>query len=673
MIRTAEPAVLYARLRGGEQWHGSVVLDGLEVAPDGSVELQTVPAVVPRWTSSAGPTPASGIALDDNCGVYLSDADEHAVIRVALDCGERLRWPGQADPLTVHDPTGMCLGPLGRLFVACPNQSEVLVLTTPDLALVARWTAGLQRPTWIASSANTISVSDPASGAVNRFDARGRIDSDFQSTFALPAGATAPGPVAMDSDGVIFLACSGIPGINRYERDGRLMPDPLAMDTSTVQAIAVREHRLYIADEASGQVRIYALPDGLFVGAVAGFGGRTAAVAAGADGRVYLKVGSGDDFEVAQPHAARATTGALVAGPLDAGRDNTWYRVAVTAFEPSSTTVSLDTYLSSNRNASPGWMPAPSLDELLSDRPYRYLWLRVTLQSQDPLTTPRLVQVEAETPGDSYLKYLPAVYSRDGDSDFLERLLDLAKSVLGDLESAIEDLPRIFDPETSPAADLPWLASWLGFDVPARLADLKDPGTLRSLIGSLQSRYKRRSTPRGVSEFVEVYTGTRPHLIERFHERAVWVLGGNAALGFETGLPTTSVDGLVVDESVVGATTLAEDGWGYSLFEPTAHRFTVQVPAAAVPDHAARRLLRTVIEDQKPAHTDFHLCLAEPKLRVGLQARLGVDTIVAGPPRPTPLGSDDALDRDFYLADDPLTAPAAVERRARVGIDTRLD
>jgi hypothetical protein len=129
---------------------------------------------------------------------------------------------------------------------------------------------------------------------------------------------------------------------------------------------------------------------------------------------------------------------------------------------------------------------------------------------------------------------------------------------------------------------------------------------------------------------------------------------------------------LIVDESVVGSTTLHEDGWGYSLFEPTAHRFTVIVPAASVGDDAARRILPSVVEEQKPAHTDFHLCFTEPKLRVGIQSRLGVDAIVAGPPQPSPLGAGDALDRTLYLADDPPAAPGAVQRRARIGIDTRL-
>jgi len=436
--------------------------------------------------------------------------------------------------------------------------------------------------------------------------------------------------------------------------------------------VAIAGKVLYVADETTGQVRLYGLPDGVFIGSVAGFQGPVSAIAVGSDGELYLKTGVDDSYVVGTAAAGCVSSGTLEAGPLDAGKDNTWYRLAVGTTETAGTSVDLETYLSTNPAAAPGWMPASSLDELLSDRPFRYLWVRLTLSSADGATSPRLLQVEAETPGDSYLEHLPAVYARDATSDFLERLLDLAKSVLGDLEAAIAALPRLFDPKSSPAADLPWLASWLAFDIPPRFADLTRPDALRHLIGQLHTLYKRRGTPAGVSEFVEIYTGVRPHLIEGFRERGIWVLGATSALGFDTALPRTSVDGLIVDESAIGATTLTEDGWGWSLFEPTAHRFTVLVPAASARGESSRRFMRDVIEQQKPAHTDFHLCFIEPNLRIGIQSRLGVDAIISGPPQPTPLDSGQALDRNLRLADDPNAGTGAVQRRARIGIDTRL-
>ena len=46
-----------------------------------------------------------------------------------------------------------------------------------------------------------------------------------------------------------------------------------------------------------------------------------------------------------------------------------------------------------------------------------------------------------------------------------------------------------------------------------------------------------------------------------------------------------------------------------------------------------------MIDAEKPAHTDYHLCLVEPDMRVGFQAQVGIDTIVGGPPPPLRLGA----------------------------------
>ena len=37
------------------------------------------------------------------------------------------------------------------------------------------------------------------------------------------------------------------------------------------------------------------------------------------------------------------------------------------------------------------------------------------------------------------------------------------------------------------------------------------------------------------------------------------------------------------------------------------------------------------MDAEKPAHLDYHLCVVEANARVGFQARVGVDAIVAGP------------------------------------------
>src|SRR5438309_5009300 len=207
MIRTVEQAVRYALLRGGEHWLDSVTLSGVEVQPDGSIDLRRVPGVVPPVLAAPGVSAPSGIALDGTCGLYLADAAEYAVLRLALDCKDRLRWPGKADPLSAPVPAGICLGPLDRLYVADPQHGRIVVLTTPDLNPVATWQAGLKSPTWLAADkARAIVVSDPGSGHLIRVDPLGRRDPDFDANFSLPAGATSPRCVGVDGDGVSYLA-----------------------------------------------------------------------------------------------------------------------------------------------------------------------------------------------------------------------------------------------------------------------------------------------------------------------------------------------------------------------------------------------------------------------------------------------------------------------------------
>jgi phage tail-like protein len=106
---------------------------------------------------------------------------------------------------------------------------------------------------------------------------------------------------------------------------------------------------------------------------------------------------------------------------------------------------------------------------------------------------------------------------------------------------------------------------------------------------------------------------------------------------------------MVVGETVVGAHgPLAAEDFGAPLFDDTAHRFTVRVNAAQVRDAGKLETIRAVLDAEKPAHTDYHLCLIEPTFLVGTQARVGIDAFVA-----------------------PALAPGRYDE-GRLGLDTRL-
>ena len=48
--------------------------------------------------------------------------------------------------------------------------------------------------------------------------------------------------------------------------------------------------------------------------------------------------------------------------------------------------------------------------------------------------------------------------------------------------------------------------------------------------------------------------------------------------------------------------------------------------------------VRATIEREKPAHTVYELCVIEPKMRVGVQSRVGIDSIVGQAQPPAVIG-----------------------------------
>ena len=96
------------------------------------------------------------------------------------------------------------------------------------------------------------------------------------------------------------------------------------------------------------------------------------------------------------------------------------------------------------------------------------------------------------------------------------------------------------------------------------------------------------------------------------------------------------------------------------VFFQFANQFTVFVPSAWVRTGADERLLRRAIESEKPAHTSYELRLVEPRLRLGVQSTVGLDTIIGGRPS---IRLDCGASQDL---------PAARAPRNRLGYDAVL-
>ena len=168
----------------------------------------------------------------------------------------------------------------------------------------------------------------------------------------------------------------------------------------------------------------------------------------------------------------------------------------------------------------------------------------------------------------NYLQYLPAFYRED---DFTGRFLSIFEDILTPIEGIVDNLAFYFDPGTTPQAFLPWLAFWVGLVLDERWPEARR----RQLIKSVVELYRWRGTKQGLSEYLRIYTGVVPQVLEH---TPVIQLGTNTNSG-----------------------TIETRGTEYE-----AHCFTVilEVPDVSTID---ADIVRSIIESEKPAHTTYIL------------------------------------------------------------------
>jgi phage tail-like protein len=257
---------------------------------------------------------------------------------------------------------------------------------------------------------------------------------------------------------------------------------------------------------------------------------------------------------------------------------------------------------------------------------------------------------------DTYLTYLPAIYGEEASRrDFLERLLSLYESVLGGLVGKIEDLPLLFNPFAAPGDGFPswlsWLAGWLAFDLDEDWSD----GQTRQYLAQAFDLYGWRGTASGLRRYLKLYAGVEARIVEPALETSLWCLGETSTLGFTTMLAPSELQGAVLGTSATldQSYLMRSDDRGVALFQDIAHRFCVQIYCAELSRPGALDDARAVIEREKPAHTAYHLCVIEPRMRVGFQASIGIDAIVGKGPPPARIGM--ALDTGVIAADTEVT------------------
>lgn len=630
-----------------------------------------------------------GVVAGPRHALYVADSGNHRIQVVDLRTGQiRAVW-GQPEPYGVPTPS-----------------DEPGRLTEP-------WDMAPDRT-------GHLYVVDHGNARVQKFDAAGRVYPSFWEAMQ-PDAASEPGYVAVARiDGrewvlVLDVNADADRRVLVFEMDGSFDADATAPwegvarfdEVPRPAGIAFDGQALYVGDADRGRILVYDR-EGTFVGWARGYRQSIAYLTvqdAACTTRLLAHPGGGAYVRRLTPSSAYVECGTFLAGPFEGESPPTlWQRLAVEADVPSEgthvrfftlTSDELDGSDAAHRPGAPAactgrcgdagpasaaltpleaWraFPPDASDALVLNEPGRYLWIGGLMQGSGS-ETPLLHQMRVEYDDETWLRYLPELFQRDSTSRvFLDRALALFESMLDDEEALIESLPRLFYPggapnEDAPASWLDWLSGWVALSLDETWSEAQR----RKALARAFEQHGRRGTLEGLQHLVELYTGAGARLEEPAGFAHLWSLGERGTLGFETMLAPAHAQGAVVGTTATldQSHLIAEADYGAPLFEDVAHHFCVQVYAADLPERGEVERVRAVLDREKPAHTTYHLCLITPRMRVGFQARLGIDTIIGGAPADLVLGEARPLGIDTALPNEPdrRDGARAMGQDARVG------
>jgi phage tail-like protein len=699
-------------------------LTGLRVGDEGELTLALVPSVVSGGTVPPGFVPSlegpAGIGVDDQGNLYVADLDNNRITRVdgcdgtqsTLSC---LTGPG-SDPGQLNGPRGVIVGPRRALYIADSGNHRVQVVDLAMLQVRGIWgqpdpwgepqpgtdPGRLNDPWDLATDTDGwVYVVDHGNHRVQRFDADGRPDPTFWETMQgqpeVPAEPSYITVTKVDGAERLLVVDRTGPRILAYATDGTFDQQTSAawqdLPIDEIGGVLFVDGVLYVGDPR-GQLVLSFDAQGRYLGAAAGYLGPVASLTLDLQGRLLVHPGHAGAVSALAPGLAYTTNGTFLAGPFSVSdRATRWHRLKAWAETlPANAHLRLATYASEgatppvwdplavdpNTGADPAltpanaWRSAPrdALDLLILHEPAQNLWIAGVFDG-DGTVSPTVHQMRLSFDHDSYLRYLPAIYrGADPMAGFLARALEVFESELGDAELAVDQLGFLFDAHAasnvgSPASWLDWLSTWLAFE----LSEAWPEQRRREAVAGAFQLAGIRGTLEGLKRYVELYTGAKVRIDEPARQGALWTLGDSSVLGFTTMLVPAEAQGVVAGTTAVldQSHLIGEQDYGARLFDDLAHRFCIEVYQTDAPTAERQVAMASVLDAEKPAHTTYELCVIGPRMRVGFQARIGIDTIVAGLPPALTLGDDLRLGTDTVLP-----VPEGGPPAARLDGDTRI-
>lgn len=684
---------------------------GVGQRPDGALVLarlpQAVGAVGATLTAGAPWSGSAGVAVDSEGTVYVADPRGDHVVRIDACDGASapLLVPGGSGsgPTQLSGPRGIAVGPGDVLYVVDGGNHRVYVVDLATLTLRAIWgqpdttvspaasaDPGRFDEPWdvaVDTAGGAVYVIDHGNRRVQKFDATGRVITAFRDAMSA-AAPVEPAWITTatigDSERVLVLDRSAA-RLSIYTLGGELD----AARSAAWATVALNDHAglaatadaVYVGDRARGRIAVFD-PAGVFIGYARGYEGPIAGLTLDGAGRVIVHPGPGAAVVRLDAGAGYVLRGSMRLGPFTAGGDATrWHRFEATSDPlPGGAHVRWFTCTTAPGDPAPAFPAMPSAstdtlapigvwraaaddanDALVLNEPGRDLWIAAILEG-DGTVSAAIHQLRLEYEHETWLRHLPVLYARDGaERVFLERSLSLFEAALGDRERRVDDIPRLFDAAAVRDGDagdgwLTWLSGWLALD----LDDSRPEAERRRAVAASFAAYARRGTADGIASLVQLLTGADARVEDAAATATIWSLGADSVLGFSTMLAAGSPHGAVLGTTATldGSHLTHDHDAAEPIFDALAHQVCVQVRRADIGDARALETVRQVIAAEVPAHVAAHVCVVEPALHVGSQARVGIDAIVGGPAPALVFEDQRRLGVDAVLGDAARARPA---------------
>lgn len=670
-------------------------------------------------TLPSGPLPAIGVApavtagararglAFDRLGRAYAVRDDRRALCLLAGCERDPSPCFDLEPAARRFLRGIAIDARDRVYVARHTRSattlpthggEVLVLRTNPAGEIAR--IPMVRPAGIAVDGH---------GRVSVLDAPGTAPT-ATGVVPLVERIARPGhAIAASRDGALAVATYGASSIQMRVPGGDFVDVPLGRPTLPAIAFsresdAEGAELVLVGDETSGRIVLWRV-EGLHggspiaatpvhwstsIGAWAALAWRGEELfALGRDCRVEpIQLETAGFYERAR---------SFIVGPLDSGVSGTeWHRATASLAKDPTAAVGVaieiladddcDSYDPAVADGDTRWESSRDLIAPRQGSPAelafanargRYAYLRVTLRG-DGRDRPLLRWLRVEYPRDSYLRYLPAVFSEDPSSrSFTARFLSMFEASNVELAVKIVHLRALFEPYAMDPEFFPWLAERLDLMIQRDWSDART----REALARAFWWFARRGTLEAMQHVLELHGGPGIRIIEGHRRRAAFFLGG-VGLGCGSVLPGSCTPARAqLDRGVrLGAARL--DSRPFMEADAIGDRrgeLEIYLPPAiaAQPELVAR--VTRIARLEAPAGTEVKIVSVASGGRLAYSARLGIDASLGARPPWHLAAEGDAPPRGtswlggMLLGRAPGTsAEIALGRSSRLGMDSKL-